>query len=113
MAKKSSASSLLGERIVRSEEISPDVMAREIAESMARLAAMTDEDIDYSDIPPTDFSQPREFHRGLDAWRARKEQVTVRIDGDVLAWFRDNHEKYQTAIDQALREHMERTRQAS
>jgi uncharacterized protein (DUF4415 family) len=112
MVKKSFASSPPAGRIVRSDEISPEVMALEIAESMVRLSEMTDDDIDYSDIPQLDESfwanaQPNPYAKIL------KEQVTVRIDGDVLAWFRDNHEKYQTAINQALREHMERTRQAS
>jgi len=83
-----------------------------IAESMVRLSKMIDDDIDYSDIPPLDESfwanaKPNPYAKIL------KEQVTVRIDGDVLAWFRDHHEKYQTAINQALREHMERIRKAS
>lgn len=73
---------------------------------------MTDADIDYSDIPPLDAAawataEPNPYAKIL------KEQVTVRIDRDVLAWFKQNNEKYQTAINQALRDHMNRERKAS
>ncbi len=83
---------------------------RMIAEDNARLAEMTDEDIDYSDIPPTtDWTGAV---RGK-YYRPVKDRVTLRIDRDVLAWFRSTEEKYQTAINAALREHMERHRKAS
>jgi uncharacterized protein (DUF4415 family) len=71
---------------------------------------MTDEDIDLSDMPEvTDFSRAV---RGR-FFRPVKDQVTLRIDRDVLSWFRYNHEKYQTAINEALREHMNRERKPS
>ena len=71
---------------------------------------MVDEDIDVSDIPEvTDFTG---WERGT-MYRPLKEQVTLRLDRDVLVWFRYNHEKYQTAINQALREHMNRGRKSS
>jgi len=78
-----------------------------IAEDEARLAKMTDADIDYSDIPPVrDFSG---WERGK-FYRPVKDQVTLRLDRYMLDWFRHNHEKYQTAINAALREHMDRHR---
>jgi len=83
---------------------------RLIAEDNARLAQMSDHDIDYSDIPPTaDWTGAvrGKFYRPV------KDQVTLRLDRDVLAWFRATEEKYQTAINAALREHMERNRRAS
>lgn len=97
---------------MRSDELSPEVEALAIAESMHRLSQMTDDDIDFSDIPPLDETfwanaQPNPYAKIL------KEQVTVRIDRDVLAWFKQNNEKYQTAINQALRDHMDRERKAS
>jgi uncharacterized protein (DUF4415 family) len=103
--KKSSGSSQLESRIVRSEEIPKEERERRIAESLERIDAMSDEDIDYSDIPQiTDFSGfvPNPFYRPV------KDQVTLRIDRDVLAWFKASNEKYQTSINAVLREHMER-----
>ncbi len=73
---------------------------------------MSDDDIDYSDIPQTTPEQwaqatPNRFYRPV------KEQVTLQVDRDVLAWFRDTEETYQTAINAALRDHMERHRKSS
>ncbi|MDQ3656962.1 MAG: BrnA antitoxin family protein, partial [Chloroflexota bacterium] len=98
-------------RIVRSDEISKEERERRIAESIKRLDAMTDEDIDYSDIPQTTPEQwaqaiPNPFYRPV------KDQVTLRLDRYVLEWFRQNHEKYQTAINAALIEHIRRERAA-
>ncbi len=46
----------------------------------------------------------------------RKTRITIRIDTDVLAWFRDQVEQtgggsYQAMINDALREHVERRRE--
>ena len=45
-----------------------------------------------------------------------KTRVTIRLDGDVLDWFRDQVDKagggnYQTLINQALRDFVERRRE--
>jgi len=42
-----------------------------------------------------------------------KTRITIRIDDDIIAWFREQSEQagggnYQTAINQALREYIER-----
>lgn len=39
-------------------------------------------------------------------FRPIKKQITVRIDADVLEWFRHATSKYQTLINQACREYM-------
>lgn len=69
---------------------------------------MRDEDIDTSDIPePT----PEQFacsilRKGLKPV-ARKQQVTLRIDTDVLAWFRAQGKGYQSRINALLRAYKE------
>jgi uncharacterized protein (DUF4415 family) len=85
-----------------------DDEARRIRDELKRLDAMTDDDIDLSDMPETDFSGAvrGKFYRPV------KDQVTLRLDRDVLHWFKLTHEKYQSAINAALREHMERQRTA-
>ncbi len=80
-----------------------------VAEDEERIAAMSEYDIDTDDIPEVlDWSDAvrGKFYRPI------KEQVTLRIDADVIAWFRQNEDKYQTAINAALREHVDRQRQA-
>jgi uncharacterized protein (DUF4415 family) len=69
---------------------------------------MEDEDIDFSDIPeisPEMFAKAV-VRRGLTA-PSRKEQVTIRLDRDVLAWFRAQGKGYQTRINALLRAYME------
>jgi uncharacterized protein (DUF4415 family) len=44
---------------------------------------------------------------------AGKTRITIRLDDEIIAWFRQQAEQagggnYQTAINQALREHIER-----
>ena len=64
---------------------------------------MSDDDIDYSDIPQQlDWSGAV---RGK-FYRANKEAVTIRLDSDVVAWFKASEPKYQTAVNRVLREYM-------
>lgn len=105
-----SESSLHERRIVRSDEITSEERERRIAESLERIDALADEDIDFSDIPEVrDFSG---WERGR-FYRPVKDQVTLRLDRYVLDWFRQNNEKYQTAINAALMEHIRRERAKS
>lgn len=107
--KKSSESSPLVERLVQSDEISREEDERLLAETMREIASRGD-DVDLSDMPEvTDFTGAV---RGK-FYRPHKDQVTLRIDRDVLAWFRQTEDKYQTAINAALREHMDKHRKAS
>lgn len=82
---------------------------RRRADDLARLDAMSDEDIDLSDIPETDFSNGI---RGK-FYRPPEGQVMLPIDHDLMAWFRESNPDYLTAINAALREHMERHRKPS
>lgn len=68
-----------------------------------RLNAMSDEDIDTSDIPELDdeFSQQAELHLPV------KKPVTIRLDADVLEWFKGQGQGYQTRINNLLRKYME------
>lgn len=46
--------------------------------------------------------------RILEYYRPLKKPVTLRLDADVLAWFKKGGRRYQTRINQALRKVMER-----
>lgn len=74
------------------------------------LAAMPDDTIDLSDMPEvTDWSN---WTRGK-FYRPVKQQVTLRLDADILHWFKARQagkRGYQTAINAALREVVERER---
>jgi uncharacterized protein (DUF4415 family) len=69
------------------------------------LAAMAEEDIDTSDIPEvTDWSGAK---RGL-FYRPVKQQLTLRLDADVIDWFRRQGTGYQSRMNAALREYVSR-----
>jgi uncharacterized protein (DUF4415 family) len=77
-----------------------------------RLKAMEDKDIDFSDCPevtPEMFARAV-VRRGLKPV-PRKTQLTLRIDGDVLDWFRQQGRGYQTQINSLLRAYMEAHKQ--
>ena len=73
-------------------------------QELRQLAQLAEDDIDTNDIPEiTDFSAAT---RGR-FYRPVKQQVTLRIDADLLAWFRAQGGKYQTRINAALRDYVE------
>ena len=47
-----------------------------------------------------------------DFYRPLKKPITVRIDADVLAWFKKDGRRYQSRINAALRKAMEREMKA-
>ena len=69
---------------------------------------MDDADIDLSDCPEItpDLFARAIVRRGLPA-TPTKAQVTLRIDSDVLAWFKSQGRGYQTQINPLLRAYME------
>ena len=73
---------------------------RSIASDLRRVDKTADRAIDYEDSPPLDESF---FTRPLADWPPAKETITIRIDADVLAWFRQRGRGYQTRINRVLR----------
>ena len=65
---------------------------------------MKDAEIDYSDIPPLDRSF---FTKATAAWPPVKQQLTIRLDADVLHWLKAHGRGYQTRINRILRAAME------
>ena len=76
---------------------------------LVRVAEMSDAEIDTGDIPELTEAQLAEMERGR-FWRPVKEQVTTRIDADVLAWLKASGKGYQSRINAILREAMLRGR---
>jgi uncharacterized protein (DUF4415 family) len=86
----------------RSNQLTPAQQAE-----LDALAALPDDKIDTKEMPEVrDWSGAR---RGL-FFRPIKQQLTLRIDADVIAWFKShtpNGDGYQTSINRALREYVE------
>ena len=69
-----------------------------------RLNTMKDADIDTSGIPLLTES----FFNSAELWLPDPQNViTMRIDPDVLAWFKQQGEGYETRINAVLRLYME------
>jgi uncharacterized protein (DUF4415 family) len=71
------------------------------------LAAMPESEIDTADMPPvSDWSHAARgpFYRPI------KRPLSLRIDADVVDWFRRQGQGYQTRMNLALREYVERRR---
>jgi uncharacterized protein (DUF4415 family) len=60
--------------------------------------------IDYSDIPPLGDEF---FSKALEDWPPAKQQLTVRLDRDVLEWLKASGKGYHTRINRILRAVME------
>lgn len=73
------------------------------------LADGSDEGIDYSDIPKlgTEFWKKAELRLPQ-----KKESLTLRLDHDVVAWFRSAGRGYQTKMNAVLRSYMSSTKHA-
>ena len=68
-----------------------------------RLKAMKDEDIDTSDIPElTD-----DFFKKAVLWPGTKKQITLRLDPDVIEFFKKQGRGYQSTINAVLRKYVE------
>jgi uncharacterized protein (DUF4415 family) len=69
---------------------------------IAKVAAMPDSKIDYSDIPPLTEKFWKNAVRNP-FYRPVKQQLTVRLDKDVVVWLREQGKGYQTKINALLR----------
>ena len=74
----------------------------------ARIEAMRDQDIDLSDIP----EQGPDFFANAILWPGPKKQITLRIDPDVLTFFRKQGRGYQSVMNAVLRKYMEARKEA-
>ncbi len=78
-------------------------MNRKSGTDWKRLERMTDEEIDVSDIPPLD----EEFFKNATLWMpSSKKSVSLRLDSDLLDWFKGQGKGYQTRINAVLRVYM-------
>ena len=68
-----------------------------------RLAKLDDADIDTSDIPELDEN----FFRRAELRVSVKQAVTIRLDADVVEWFKGQGAGYQTRINQLLQQYMQ------
>ena len=80
-----------------------DKQDAEIKRLLAK-GTVSDDQLDLSDIPEiTDWSNAI---RNGQFYRPVKQQTSIRLDADVLAWFKAQGKGYQTRMNNILREAM-------
>ena len=83
-----------------------DITRAKLQAEIDALAALPDDQIQTDDIPEVrDWSSAK---RGV-LYRPVKQQITLRLDADLIEWFKAHHsqdEGYQTRINRALCEYI-------
>jgi uncharacterized protein (DUF4415 family) len=77
-------------------------VSESIRKELAELAAKPENEIDFSDLPPTTEQDWHDAVRGK-FYRPIKHQLTVRIDADVLDWLKSQGKGYQSRLNDILR----------
>ena len=83
-------------------------LTQEQIKRLKAVANLPDDKIDFSDIPDSSEEELARAVRGR-FYRPVKAQTTLRIDADVLDWFKQsapNGKGYQTDINRVLREYV-------
>lgn len=81
----------------------PPVVTEEQRERLAALASMPDDQIDTSDAP---FRPDAVWVKAVDVPHGKK-QISLRIDEDVLNFFRQTGKRYQSRMNAVLRSYVE------
>ena len=72
---------------------------------IAKLIARGDGNVDVGDMPELteDFWDNAELGK---FYRPRKQQITVKLDADIVAWLKSGGKGYQTRLNKFLRQAM-------
>jgi len=81
----------------------PPPLTAEQKARMDAIAAMPDDQIDYSDAP----FRPDAVWMKAAALPRVKQQITLRLDADVLDFFRHTGKRYQSRMNAVLRAYVE------
>lgn len=68
--------------------------------SVEELVALSDKDIDYSDISALDSQF---WDKATIKTPNNKQRITVRFDADMITWFKSQGRGYQTKMNAVLR----------
>ena len=82
-------------------------MKKQTRTDWKRIEAMKDEEIDLTDSPELDAT----FFQEAVLWPGHKKQITLRLDPDVVDFFKGQGKGYQTAINRVLRKYVEAQKQ--
>ncbi len=78
-------------------------LSKDQKRDIAAIAAMKDQDIDFSDAPPVLDWSKAEIGK---FYKPAKRPVTIRLDADVIEWLKSDGRGYQTKANGLLRHAM-------
>lgn len=83
---------------VKLEDLPP--LTKQQRAELKRLASLPDDEIDFSDIPELDEA----WFAEAEVWTPpAKKQITLRLDEDIVAYFKEQGKGYQTRMNAVLR----------
>ena len=82
-------------------------MNDELRAEIEGLSKKSDSEIDFSEIPEATKEEWKNAVRGK-FFRPIKKPISLRLDADVIAWFKSQDGQYQSKMNDALREYMEK-----
>ena len=80
---------------------------KSIKSDLARIDALKDADIDYSEIPDLSTLGEEFWSKAVVKQAEPKAQITIRVDREVLDWFRAQGKGYQSRMNAVLRAYKE------
>jgi len=80
-----------------------DIMKESKKHRLEEIEKIQDNEIDYSDIPELDDSF---WNNATIVYPENKKPITLRLDTDVLEWFRSTGKGYQTRINAILKSYV-------
>ncbi len=79
------------------------ILKKSVKTDSTKLSDLKDDRIDYSDIPKTDIN----FWEDAEVvYASSKKPVSIRIDVDIINWFKSYGKGYQTRINEVLKSYM-------
>jgi uncharacterized protein (DUF4415 family) len=78
-------------------------MQKKLKNQLNKLAKLADKDIDMTDMPEQLNWSKASIGK---YYKPVKRQISLRLDSDIIAWFKSNSSHYQSSINQALRAYM-------
>ena len=81
-------------------EAPPPPLTDEQRARLAALATMPDDQIDYSDAP---WLPDAVWMKAADRLPQPKRQITLRLDSEVVDWFKNTGKRYQSRINSVLK----------
>ena len=93
------------------DEKSPRPLTPAQRKRLASVAASPDSEIDYSDIPRQTVAVKWTRPSAL-VPSENKQQITLRLDSDILNFFKETGKRYQSRINAALREYVKAQKNA-